>query len=100
MEKELTEETLKTIEDCGAAEMPLPETCIIAEISENQYNASQKAQDRYRLGQLKTKMAIRQSVVKLAKSGDPRMVKVYLELNSESQPLPSGEAAADEFDAI
>ena len=95
----LAAETLQTIEDCGAAEMPLSETCIIAEITEEAYNASKEAQDRYRLGQLKTKMAIRQSVVKLAKAGDPRMVKVYLDLNAARPTLPM-DGGGDEFDNI
>ena len=82
-----------------AAEMPLSETCIIAEITEEAYNASKEAQDRYRLGQLKTKMEIRQSVVKLAKAGDPRMVKVYLDLNA-ARPTLLMAGGGDEFDNI
>ena len=48
MDARLTEETLQTIEDCGAAEMPLGETLEIAEIAQEAWDASPEAARRYR----------------------------------------------------
>ena len=84
-EKANREANLKAIEDCGAAEMPVAETCIIAEMSEDEYSADKEAQARYQMGHLKTKLAVRQSVVKMAKEGVPQMVKIYLEFNQDPQ---------------
>ena len=75
----MTAEALEAIENCGAAEMPIAETCAIAEISEADYWAHENAQKRYRIGQLKSKLEIRQAVIKMAKAGTPLMVKVYQE---------------------
>lgn len=108
------EVNLKAIEDCGAAEMPISETCIIAEMSEADFAADAEAQARYRRGQLQTKLAVRQSVVKMAKEGVPQMVKIYLDFNREGAATPieienlaaelhaDGAGAEDtgEFDAI
>ena len=80
METQLTEETLQAVEDCGAAEMPLAETLEIAELTENDWNRHPEAGRRYKKGQLKTKLAIRQAVVKGARSGNPAMLKAYFEL--------------------
>lgn len=98
------EDTLKTLEDCGAAEMPTAETCAIAEISEADFWASQEAQKRYRIGQLRTKLEMRQAIIKMAKSGNPAMVKVYQDFaveNATDAPLKDmdGESGG-EFDGI
>ncbi len=99
------EDTLKTLEDCGAAEMPTAETCAIAEISEADYWASPEAQKRYRIGQLRTKLEMRQAIIKMARSGNPAMVKVYQDFAAENAadmpPIvkPDGESGG-EFDGI
>ena len=80
----MNEETLQAIENCGAAEMPIAETCAIAEITEAEYWASLRAQKRYRIGQLRTKLEMRQAVIKMAKSGNPQMVKVYQDFIAEN----------------
>lgn len=99
------EDTLKTLEDCGAAEMPSAETCAIAEISEADYWADENAQKRYRIGQLRTKLEMRQAIIKMAKSGNPAMVKIYQDFVAENAadvpPMksPDGESGG-EFDGI
>ena len=80
----MSEETLQAIENCGAAEMPTAETCAIAEITEAEYWASTEAQKRYRIGQLRTKLEMRQAVIKMAKAGVPQMVKVYQDFVAET----------------
>ena len=80
----MSEETLQAIENCGAAEMPTAETCAIAEITEAEYWANPEAQKRYRIGQLRTKLEMRQAVIKMAKSGNPQMVKVYQDFIAEN----------------
>ena len=101
----MSEETLQAIENCGAAEMPTAETCAIAEITEAEYWASPEAQKRYRIGQLRTKLEMRQAVIKMAKSGNPQMVKVYQDFIAENaadvppMKTPDGEDGG-EFDGI
>lgn len=101
----MSEETLQAIENCGAAEMPTAETCAIAEITEADYWASPEAQKRYRIGQLRTKLEMRQAIIKMAKSGNPAMVKVYQDFVAENEadlpPMksPDGESEG-EFDGI
>ena len=101
----MSEETLQAIENCGAAEMPTAETCAIAEITEAEYWASPEAQKRYRIGQLRTKLEMRQAVIKMAKSGNPQMVKVYQDFIAENaadmppMKTPDGEDSG-EFDGI
>ena len=101
----MSEETLQAIENCGAAEMPTAETCAIAEITEAEYWASPEAQKRYRIGQLRTKLEMRQAVIKMAKSGNPQMVKVYQDFIAENaadvppMKTPDGENGG-EFDGI
>ena len=90
MTQEERSANLKAIEDCGAAEMPIDETCVIAEMSEENFAADEEAQARYRAGHLKTKLAVRQSVVKMAKEGVPQMVKIYLEFNAETATFGDG----------
>ncbi|MGN0851846.1 MAG: hypothetical protein ACI4Q3_00550 [Kiritimatiellia bacterium] len=75
----MTEETLQAIEDCGAAEMPLGETLIIAQITEAEWEKNAKARQAYERGQLKTKLAIRQQVIKNAKAGDAKALQQYRE---------------------
>ena len=101
----MSEETLQAIENCGAAEMPTAETCAIAEITEAEYWANPEAQKRYRIGQLRTKLEMRQAVIKMAKSGNPQMVKVYQDFIAENaadvppMKTPDGEDGG-EFDRI
>ena len=101
----MSEETLQAIENCGAAEMPTAETCAIAEITEAEYWASPEAQKRYRIGQLRTKLEMRQAVIKMAKSGNPQMVKAYQDFAAENAAdlpptkTPDGEDGG-EFDGI
>ena len=101
----MSEETLQAIENCGAAEMPTAETCAIAEITEAEYWANPEAQKRYRIGQLRTKLEMRQAVIKMAKSGNPQMVKVYQDFIAENaadvppMKTPDGEDGG-EFDGI
>ena len=85
MEKTLTEETLQAIEDCGAAEMPITETLEIAEMTESEWKAHPEAGKRYKKGQLKTKIAIRQAIVKGAKSGNPALLKAYQEFATHTE---------------
>lgn len=99
------EELLKTMEDCGSAEMPIDETCLIAEITEAEFQADTEARARYMLGHLKTKLAVRQSVARLAKEGVPTMVKIYLDFNKggeTSDPfIPTDKSdESGEFDGI
>lgn len=105
MEAKLTEEVLQSVEDCGAVEMPIAETCAIAGIDETDYWGSEAAQRRYRLGQLRTKFEMRQAVVKIAKSGNPAMVKVYQDFAAENEatmPVVTGAEteSGGEFDSI
>lgn len=105
MDAKLTDEVLQAVEDCGAVEMPIAETCAIAEIGESDYWGSEAAQKRYRIGQLRTKLEMRQAVVKIAKSGNPAMVKVYQDFAAENEatlPTATGPEteSGGEFDAI
>ena len=96
----MTAEALEAIENCGAAEMPIAETCAIAEISEADYWADENAQKRYRIGQLRSKLEIRQAVIKMAKAGTPQMVKVYQDFVAENErdcpPMKEPEAETTE----
>jgi len=92
---------LQVFEDCGAAEMP------IAETTEEDFLANAEAVRRYRVGQLRTKLTIRQSVVKMAREGVPQMVKIYMDFvaDNTAADLPGATVAADgaesgEFDGI
>ncbi|MBQ3808351.1 MAG: hypothetical protein II840_10405 [Kiritimatiellae bacterium] len=101
----MTAEALEAIENCGAAEMPIAETCAIAEISEADYWADENAQKRYRIGQLRSKLEIRQAVIKMAKAGTPQMVKVYQDFVAENErnlppPKEPGPETTEEFDEI
>lgn len=105
METELTDEVLQTVEDCGAVEMPIAETCAIAEIGETAYWGSEAAQKRYRIGQLRTKLEMRRAIVNIAKAGNPAMVKVYQDFAAENEAVMPPAKGADgegggEFDAI
>lgn len=85
--------------------MPIAETCAITEISEAQYWADQNAQRRYRIGRLRSKMEIRQAVIKMAKAGVPQMVKVYQDFVAENAAdLPPTKTSdgedGGEFDGI
>ncbi len=101
---EKREEMLKTLEDCGAAEMPIEEACLIAEITEADFQADAEARARYMIGHLKTKLAVRQSVARLAKEGVPTMVKIYLDFNKEEGGVdpfpPTAQGEAEEFEGI
>jgi hypothetical protein len=104
MSAEEQADPLQVFEDCGAAEMPIPETCMIAETTEEEFLANAEAVKRYRIGQLRTKLTIRQSVVKMAREGVPQMVKIYLDFITENTaadlPMETGEADGGEFSGI
>lgn len=85
----LSEEQLKTIEDCGSAEMPINETAIIAECSETDIISDPVARARYHKGQLQSKLKIRQAVVKMAREGVPQMVKIYQDFARNALPDPA-----------
>ena len=85
MAQKLTEETLQVVEDCGAAEMPIPETLEIAELTPGDWKSHPEAGRRYKIGQLKTKMAIRQAIVKGARSGNPALLKAYQDFKAENE---------------
>lgn len=85
METQLTEETLQAVEDCGAAEMPIPETLEIAELTAEDWKTHPEAAKRYKRGQLKTKLAIRQAIVKGARSGNPALLKAYQDFTAETK---------------
>lgn len=88
----MDQETLDRIEECAAAGMSVTDTCTICEITETEYADSDEARKRYRLGKLRTELAVRQSVVKLAQNGDARMVKLYFDLTHvDSQGLSDEE---------
>src|SRR5574344_807994 len=82
----LNDEQLQAIEDCGGAEMPIDETCIIAECTESEFLASEEARARYHCGQLSSKLKIRQAVVRMAREGVPQMVKIYQDFNKTALP--------------
>lgn len=73
----LSEEVLQTIEACGARQFSEEETCIIAEISEDEYETCPAARRRYRRGMLKAQFEVRETVRKMAKEGVPQMVKIF-----------------------
>ena len=104
MSQEEQADPLQVFEDCGAAEMPIAETCLIAETTEDEFLGNAEAVKRYRIGQLRTKLAIRQSVVKMAREGVPQMVKIYQDFVADNtvEDLPRAADGADggEFDGI
>ena len=104
MNQEAQPDPLQVFEDCGAAEMPIAETCMIAETTEDAFLENAEAVKRYRIGQLRTKLAIRQSVVKMAREGVPQMVKIYQDFvaDNTAADLPGTVDRADggEFDGI
>lgn len=58
------------------------------------------ARRRYDKGALKTRFAVRQAVVKLAKAGNPQALKTYEEMAAEvkaERDGTAGSAADDEF---
>jgi len=87
----MSNEQIQVFADCGGAEMPIEEACLIAECTPEDFAGCPEAQAAYRMEQLRTKLKIRQAVVKLAKEGVPNMVKIYLEQYA-SQVLPEIEA--------
>ena len=95
----MTEEQYQAIEDCGAAEMPLDETCEIVEITEKEFYQDAQAVKRYRKGQLQTKLKIRQAVIRMAKDGVPQMAKIYKEFSKVALiEIPKQDPFDDEFD--
>lgn len=81
---ESREELLKVFANCGSACMPIDETLIIAEMSEDQWDSDKEAQLAYRRGQLKTKLSVRQTVAKMAREGVPQCIKIYCDFNKET----------------
>lgn len=90
----MNQKTIQTIRDCGAAEMPVPESCVLAGVTIDQFVRSTELIDAYRTGQLESKFLIHQAVVRMAKEGQPQMVKLYEELIAQPilptlNPLPA-----------
>ena len=75
----MTPEQIEVFRNCGGAEMPLEESCMIAECTMEEFADCEEAQRAYRTEQLKTKLKIRQSVIKLAKEGVPKCIQIYHE---------------------
>ena len=75
----MTDEQIKVFSDCGEAEMPVDEACLIAGCTESEFFELDAAVIAYRKGQLETKLRIRQGVTKLAKEGVPSAIKIYFE---------------------
>lgn len=73
----LTEKNLQDIEECGARQFTEEETCIIADVSEKEYECSPEARRRYRRGMLKAQFEVRETVRKMAAEGVPQMVKIF-----------------------
>lgn len=97
----MTEEQYQAIEDCGAAEMPVDETCEIVEITEAQFYADAEAVKRYRKGQLQTKLKIRQAVIRMAKDGVPQMAKIYKEFSKVAlMEIPKRDSLGDALDDL
>ena len=96
MTAEEKEKLLQAIEDCGAAEMPLEETCLICQIDEDLFLHDKNLVLAYKVGQLRTKMQIRQAVVKMAREGVPQMVKIYQDFVKTE--LPDISSPEDDFD--
>jgi hypothetical protein len=80
----MTEEQYQAIEDCGAAEMLVSETCEIVEITETDFYGDPEAVRRFHKGQLLSKLKIRQAVVRMAREGVPQMVKLYQDFTKET----------------
>jgi hypothetical protein len=103
MKQVITEETLETIESCGAAEMPLDETMEIVGMAEAEWQKHPAAAERYRKGQLRTKLEVRLAVVEGAKGGVPACLKEYKEFAMANEDEDSSRnsredgAAASEF---
>ncbi|MBR4674213.1 MAG: hypothetical protein IKP00_07095 [Victivallales bacterium] len=95
----MTPEQIEVFRNCGGAEMPLEESCMIAECTLDEFAESEEAQKAYRTEQLKTKLKIRQAVIKLAKEGVPKCIQIYHEVYaSEVLPIIEDEEEGDESD--
>lgn len=96
----MTQEELQAIEDCGAAEMPLDETCLICEINPDEFERNEEVRKAYRRGQLKSKLKIRQAVVKMAQEGVPQMVKIYQDFGGTALPPRRGSGIDADDDVL
>ena len=93
----MTEEQIEVFRNCGGAEMPLEESCMIAECTMEEFAECEEAQNAYRAEQLKTKLKIRQTVIKLAKEGVPKCIQIYNEnYAADVLPIPDDEDDEDE----
>ena len=93
----MTEEQIEVFKNCGGAEMPIEESCLIAECTLEEFVASEEATRAYRTEQLKTKLKIRQAVIKMAKEGVPRCIQIYHEIYAnEVLPLLDEEDEEEE----
>ncbi|MBQ6473443.1 MAG: hypothetical protein IJJ33_15765 [Victivallales bacterium] len=93
----MTEEQIEVFRNCGGAEMPLEESCMIAECTMEEFAECEEAQNAYRAEQLKTKLKIRQTVIKLAKEGVPKCIQIYHEnYAADVLPIPDDEDDEDE----
>ena len=74
----MTDEQIKVFSDCGEAEMPVDEACLIAGCTESEFFESDAAVIAYRKDSWRQSW-IRQGVTKLAKEGVPSAIKIYFE---------------------
>ena len=93
----MTDAQYQSIEDCGAAEMLISETCEIVEITEADFYGDPEAVRRFHKGQLLSKLKIRQAVVRMAREGVPQMVKLYQDFTKETGLAFAKEETQDEL---
>lgn len=96
----MTEEEYQFIENCGAAEMSVAETAELVGIGVDALLNDHDAVRRYRRGRLTTKFRIRQTVIDLAKNGDPSMTRIYRDIARDSVDLTEFVQGEDSFPAL
>ena len=79
----MTNEILDVIEQCGLLALPVDETCQIAEISLDDFQTEPQAARRYRIGRLKAKFKLRETVMKAATSGDAQAIKTFTKYHAD-----------------
>lgn len=76
MESKILEELMR----CDAGGMDVEKSCVIVEITEDEFYANPDASKAYRTGQYKGEYTWRQSVFKGVKDGIPQMCKLFQSL--------------------
>ena len=87
----MTEEEYQFIENCGAAEMSVAETAELVGIGVDALLNDHDAVRRFR---------IRQTVIDLAKNGDPSMTRIYRDIARDSADLTEFVQGEDSFPAL